>query len=592
MKNFIHLTIVCLGLIFIFSCGNTAPNNEKKNILENFNWKNTLSPEATYKKLLPYTKATRDSFYNQLGNQLILKNQFSLLGEHVRFYQQFNDDTLHAYALKARLLGSYYNFEALYDSSFFYYENAISANKQSNNLPGLAESYLGMATNEIYRGNFDQSLLNHYNALSIYTKLNDSVNLGRVGIGIAIDHYYQKDFSGAIKILEFWQEYYRRNNMPGMVAEVQSTLTFCLYSNRNLKSAEKYAESALKIYRAINNNRDIAEALNNLALPLMATEQWERASSLLQESLELMEQAGDKRQIPIIRQNLANALWKTGKTDAAKKLLTIALMEAGTRNQKDAMANAYKKLYDISNTEQNAVEALKYYKLYKKFSDLLYTDEKAKIISSLNVKYEVEIKEQKINQLLLEKKLAKIYNFIYFIVSALLLAAGIVVTARLYKRNKLHKQKIINVQNELSENEAELKKYTKRLLQKNNLIDELEMKLASSENISIVDDEAKDQQISALYQLKILTDDDWTEFKIKFDRAYPGFINRLRDSFPSLAPGEQRQCLLTKLNMEPRECASMLGISVEGVKKNRYRLKKRFGLSEQESLDEFVKNFG
>ncbi len=128
---------------------------------------------------------------------------------------------------------------------------------------------------------------------------------------------------------------------------------------------------------------------------------------------------------------------------------------------------------------------------------------------------------------------------------------------------------------------------------KNKQIEELEEELRSTlqqaEEASRT--EQNNQQLSQLYQLKILTEDDWHNFKILFDKVHPGFINRLRAQIPDLAPAEERQFLLIKLNIDNKEAADMLGISAEGVKKNRYRLKKRFGLDDQANLDEFVRNF-
>ncbi len=65
----------------------------------------------------------------------------------------------------------------------------------------------------------------------------------------------------------------------------------------------------------------------------------------------------------------------------------------------------------------------------------------------------------------------------------------------------------------------------------------------------------------------------------------------LREKYPDLSPAEERQFLLIKLNINNKESAVMLGISLPSVKKNRYRLKKQFDLSEQEDLDKFVRNF-
>jgi hypothetical protein len=46
---------------------------------------------------------------------------------------------------------------------------------------------------------------------------------------------------------------------------------------------------------------------------------------------------------------------------------------------------------------------------------------------------------------------------------------------------------------------------------------------------------------------------------------------------------------LIKLNLSTKEIASMLGVLPESVKTSRYRLKKKFALAEDESVEDFIK---
>ena len=49
--------------------------------------------------------------------------------------------------------------------------------------------------------------------------------------------------------------------------------------------------------------------------------------------------------------------------------------------------------------------------------------------------------------------------------------------------------------------------------------------------------------------------------------------------------------LLLKLNLSSKEAADMQGISLESIKKYRYRLRKRLGLEQEEGLELFVREF-
>jgi DNA-binding CsgD family transcriptional regulator len=141
---------------------------------------------------------------------------------------------------------------------------------------------------------------------------------------------------------------------------------------------------------------------------------------------------------------------------------------------------------------------------------------------------------------------------------------------------------------EIESHKQQLELLKDSIIKKNQLIESLEQTNIPSPKKQ----DENSEQLSELYQFKILTEDDWQAFKMLFDKVHPGLINRLRQNFPELTPAEERQFLLIQLKIDNKECANMLGISQPAVKKNRYRLKKRFNLGIEDNLDEFVYQFG
>ena len=74
----------------------------------------------------------------------------------------------------------------------------------------------------------------------------------------------------------------------------------------------------------------------------------------------------------------------------------------------------------------------------------------------------------------------------------------------------------------------------------------------------------------------LLTETDWTEFKILFDPLFPNFFIQLIKAYPELTQAEIRLLALEKLNLLDKEKGNMLGISADSVKKARYRLRKKY----------------
>ena len=86
------------------------------------------------------------------------------------------------------------------------------------------------------------------------------------------------------------------------------------------------------------------------------------------------------------------------------------------------------------------------------------------------------------------------------------------------------------------------------------------------------------QQVETLEQLRkktILTEDDWSEFKTLFDKVYPDFINNLYKQNQDITHAEVRLLALSQLNLRDHEMANMLGVSIDAIRKTRYRFRKK-----------------
>jgi DNA-binding CsgD family transcriptional regulator len=102
------------------------------------------------------------------------------------------------------------------------------------------------------------------------------------------------------------------------------------------------------------------------------------------------------------------------------------------------------------------------------------------------------------------------------------------------------------------------------------------------------DTDANGEDPESLFNSQILTFEDWEMFKHRFEQAYPGYLFRLRKNIPALTSAEERLFLLLKLRFSSQEIADTLGISINGVKKGRQRLRKRLNLQAEEDLDQHI----
>jgi len=146
------------------------------------------------------------------------------------------------------------------------------------------------------------------------------------------------------------------------------------------------------------------------------------------------------------------------------------------------------------------------------------------------------------------------------------------------------------IQNEalVESKKQQLDLYTQNILEKSEVINRIttELELAKSKPST---EQEQIEKFNQILQISILTDEDWEHFKKTFTDVYPSFFGSLRYHFPDITASELRLSALIKLNLSSKEAANTLGISAESVKKSRYRLKKKFLLQEDDSLEDFIR---
>ena len=85
-------------------------------------------------------------------------------------------------------------------------------------------------------------------------------------------------------------------------------------------------------------------------------------------------------------------------------------------------------------------------------------------------------------------------------------------------------------------------------------------------------------------------DKEWQRFEHHFDEVHSGFIKKLKEMYPELTPSELRLCAYLRLNMNTKDIAQILNISVRGVEISRYRLRKKLKIESDTNLVDFMLN--
>ena len=85
--------------------------------------------------------------------------------------------------------------------------------------------------------------------------------------------------------------------------------------------------------------------------------------------------------------------------------------------------------------------------------------------------------------------------------------------------------------------------------------------------------------------------DNWEIFKQKFSTVHKDFFDKLKAAHPEITKTELKFCAYLRIHMTSKQIASAMDISMEAIRKNRYRIRKKLGLKTEESLEEYIDRF-
>jgi len=157
-----------------------------------------------------------------------------------------------------------------------------------------------------------------------------------------------------------------------------------------------------------------------------------------------------------------------------------------------------------------------------------------------------------------------------------------------------NEQQIVKIKNEqlqeaLAGKSRELANSAMNIVYKNELLQKI-----SDEILNLKDSTGKklsEEQLRKIQKVinEGMTDErDWNLFESSFNEAHESFFKKLKAHHPDLVPNDLKLCAYLRMNMNSKEMASLLNISLRGVEIRRYRLRKKLNLEHDKNLVEFL----
>ncbi|HOZ84977.1 MAG TPA: tetratricopeptide repeat protein [Niabella sp.] len=330
-------------------------------------------------------------------------------------------------------LGNAYQTKGDFEKALNYYELAYQLalkNSFKKAVPGILVNIGLVLTNQ---GNYPDALNKYYEALAVAEEKNDKLLIGTILNNIAIVHFYQG------KMHEADSAYHQTLEIT---LDLKDTLrTIYAYNNigevkleqANADSAIFYFTKAHELAVLTNNGERLASVTNNIGNTYLSLDSLEQAIAQFEKALEISHKNNYRLYSCKALIGLAKAKNKQGKLKEAQSYGLSAMAEARQMGQAQLLRDASQILAEIFEKDGNGMDALKFFKSYKLFSDSL--NNLTNIRATANENANFRISQTKVA---FEKRVVR-QRWILFTVLAAMVTMAVIVWLVNRNRHRLNK---------------------------------------------------------------------------------------------------------------------------------------------------------
>ncbi len=501
----------------------------------------------------------------------------------------------------SNLFGLLYWNKGEYQEAIFSYEEAILLFGEIGDREGKAKAQgnLGIIYYEI--GNYEKSLEEYLKTTIYYQDVNDSYGLSNMYNNIGLIYSQQGNYKTAMRYYKLSLSIDLKVGDKHGQASSYTNIGVCYYYLGDLDSALYHHNLSLEASLKMEDKKGISYALLNIGDIEFERKNFASAEENFIAALEYKKETGEVLGEAIAWINLGRLRLEQHQYQEALKCFTNGLQHAENIGSIKYIADSYfwqSKAYEgLKNYEASLIS----YQSYSTYNDSLVSQETNSQLFNLQVDFETRKKEQEIKVWKKQSELESIQKRMITAISILLVIVAFLIISR-QRLNRIKEKKLaaseqekatlkqLALEKELEYNQTMLMSYTQKLIEKNRDFEKLREQMEQTDtNESPVDTE-RIVKINKLITSRIITDDDWEEFKRLYIKVYPSFFVRMMEHFPGITQAELRLAALIKLKLTGKEIASMIGISIDSVKKARQRLRKKMEIETDANLEEYVQD--
>ena len=496
------------------------------------------------------------------------------------------------YALAQHTMGNYHLFASQYTEALSFYRKALTTYQKIGNWKDASGILINMASCEAEMGFLDAAMAFHDRSLRIQDSLNISGGARATNqLNLGILHFELKDYPKALQQYRAARKSFSEMKDTFAVAECDYNIALLLSDIDSMEAAMSILKDLEVYHTAGQHNYKLNMVLLELGRNYRIQGERIKAKAYIDRGLDLAQADGDLSMIGLAYNKLSD--WYKDADDWAQaeryaQLSYEAALENQDRNDQLVDLQSLSSIYEARGDYQ---KALAYHQSYVRLHDSIQGTEQLTKIANLSAKYELDKKEQTIQLLHEKEKRNEVERNGLILLILSLLGVGFSITIAL--RQRLKAQRLLKDNAELtlqhsqekaSRQEQELAAYALQLASKNQFLEDIKQDVSSLE----VTSSKQVQRIVNTIHVNQLDETSWEEFRDRFRAVHKDFERHVKERYPVLSANEMRLMILLRMSLNSREIAHILNISMDGIKKARYRLRKKLQLSTADSLEELV----
>ncbi|MFK7773351.1 MAG: tetratricopeptide repeat protein [Saprospiraceae bacterium] len=619
----------------------TLIGNEKVDVLNDLSWKLKFSKNQLAKKYgeegLSLAKKNNylegeglASYHlgviNSINGQYDISNQYA--ESCVKIYQKLNDAS--GIGKAWNVLGINNQNRSNFEEALTYFGKALDLFNTLADTVQILKVEGNIGNVHYGKGDYEQALVAYIKLIELGEEIKDTAMWATNLLNAGNSYSFLGNHPKALEHLFEALDLHRATDNHPRTASTLNGIALILNRLRMYQEAEELYLEAFQIYEKMEDYKYMGTTNNNLGNIYLKKKEYDKALDFYNKTLDCYKKAKVKS-IGNTLNNIAKIHRERGDLELSKKILWQAIAVDSSINKLPGLAIEFTSLGETYLLEKDYLNAEKYLlKGYDLWSQVGQTKDLSSAAGHLSNLYEAtgdlekallyrtEYKEtedevygmdsqKEVTRILLERQKNKYLSTkqntlieqnsispIYWI-----LAIGTIIGLliwQLTKRKNLQKQQdklketlsqqnsdLENLKSLLDQKNIEVAFLSLTTIQKDEFIRQFFQKLQNFAQKYPQNREA--QKILNSLHLQDVNAQNWDLFKQTFEQVSPNFFDNLFNQCPSLTNKELRHCALIRLNIPPKDVAQILGISMSGVHKARYRLRKQFDLKRSDSLE-------